>query len=54
MLTKYIQAALHKAKYKILSDDDMFYREIPEFQSVWANADTLEACREELAEVLEE
>jgi predicted RNase H-like HicB family nuclease len=54
MLTKYIQAALHKAKYKILSDDDTFYGEIPGFQGVWANADTLEACREELAEVLEE
>ncbi|PMB43930.1 HicB family protein [Fischerella thermalis CCMEE 5330] len=54
MLTKYIQAAMHKAKYKILSDNDTFYGEIPEFQGVWANADTLEACREELAEVLEE
>lgn len=54
MLTKYIQAAMHKAKYKILSDDDTFYGEIPNFQGVWANAGTLEACREELAEVLEE
>ncbi|MCP6757849.1 MAG: type II toxin-antitoxin system HicB family antitoxin [Fischerella sp. CENA71] len=54
MLTKYIQAALHKAKYKILSDDDTFYGDIPGFEGVWANADTLETCREELAEVLEE
>jgi len=54
MLTKYIQAAVHQAKYKILSDDDTFYGEIPGFQGVWANAGTLEACREELAEVLEE
>ncbi|MBD0266528.1 MAG: type II toxin-antitoxin system HicB family antitoxin [Tolypothrix sp. Co-bin9] len=54
MLTKYIKAALHQAKYKILSDDDTFYGEIPGFQGVWANTDTLEACREELAEVLEE
>ncbi len=54
MLTKYIQAAMHQAKYKILSDDDTFYGEIPGFQGVWANAGTLEACREELAEVLEE
>ncbi len=54
MLTKYIQAALHKAKYKILSDDNTFYGDIPGFEGVWANADTLEACREELAEVLEE
>ena len=54
MLTKYIRTALLKAKYKILSDDDTFYGEIPEFQGVWANADSLEACREELVEVLEE
>ncbi|MDZ7958914.1 MAG: type II toxin-antitoxin system HicB family antitoxin [Aulosira sp. DedQUE10] len=54
MLTKYIQAAMHQAKYKILSDDDSFYGEIAGFQGVWANTDTLETCREELAEVLEE
>ncbi|MEH2066563.1 MAG: type II toxin-antitoxin system HicB family antitoxin [Nostoc sp.] len=54
MLTKYIQAAMHQAKYKILSDDDSFYGEIAGFQGVWANRDTLETCREELAEVLEE
>ncbi|MDJ0732901.1 MAG: type II toxin-antitoxin system HicB family antitoxin [Nostocaceae cyanobacterium] len=54
MLTKYIQAAMHQAKYKILSDDGTFYGEIPGFQGVWANAETLEDCREELAEVLSE
>lgn len=54
MLTKYIQAAMRKAKYEILSDHGTFYGEIPGFQGVWANADTLEACREELEEVLEE
>lgn len=54
MLTKYILAALRQARYKILADDGTFYGEIPGFQGVWANADTLEDCREELAEVLEE
>jgi predicted RNase H-like HicB family nuclease len=54
MLTKYIKAALHQAKYKILPDDNTFYGEIPGFQGVWANTDTLEACREELEEVLSE
>ena len=54
MLTKYIQAALHKAKYKILTDDGTFFGEIPGFQGLWANADALETCREELAEVLED
>ncbi len=54
MLTDYINAAMRQAKYEILSDDGSFYAEIPGFQGVWANAKTLEECREELKEVLEE
>ena len=54
MLSQYIQAAMRQAKYEILSDDESFYGEIPGFQGVYANAETLEGCREELAEVLEE
>ncbi len=54
MLTQYIQAAMRQAKYEILSDDKSFYGEIPEFQGVYSNAETLEDCRNELAEVLEE
>jgi len=53
MLTQYIQAAMRQAKYEILSDDGSFYGEIPGFQGVYANAETLEGCREELAEILE-
>ena len=53
MLTQYIQAAMRQAKYKVLPDDGSYYCEIPEFQGVWANAETLEDCREELVEVLE-
>ncbi|MEW6684881.1 MAG: type II toxin-antitoxin system HicB family antitoxin [Candidatus Edwardsbacteria bacterium] len=54
MLTEYIGAAMRKAKYEILPDDNTFYGEIPGFDGVYANADTLEACRSELEEVLEE
>lgn len=52
MLTKYIQEAMHQATYELL-DDETFYGEIPEFQGVYANAPTLEACREQLQEILE-
>jgi predicted RNase H-like HicB family nuclease len=52
MLTEYIHAAMHRAEYEILSDGT-FYGEIPGFQGVYANADTLEGCRDELKEVLE-
>ncbi|MBI5472862.1 MAG: type II toxin-antitoxin system HicB family antitoxin [Ignavibacteriae bacterium] len=54
MLTNYINAALHNAKYEILSDDQSFYGEIPGFDGVYSNSNTLEKCREELAEVLED
>ena len=54
MLTEYIAAAMHHARYEILPDDGTFYGEIPECPGVWSNADTLEACRDELQEVLEE
>ncbi|WP_250126157.1 type II toxin-antitoxin system HicB family antitoxin [Chroococcidiopsis sp. CCMEE 29] len=54
MLTEYIKAAMHRAKYEILDEDSTFIGKIPECQGVWANADTLEACRDELQEVLEE
>jgi predicted RNase H-like HicB family nuclease len=54
MLTRYIRAAMHGATYEILPDGGSFYGEIPGFDGVYANTKTLETCREELAEVLEE
>jgi predicted RNase H-like HicB family nuclease len=54
MLTDYIRAAMRQARYKILPEDGTYFGEIPGIVGVWANADSLEACREELAEVLEE
>lgn len=54
MLTRYIQAAMRKARYEILPDDGSYYGEIPGFDGVYANTNTLEACRDELEEVLEE
>ena len=45
---------MRKAKYEILEDDKSFYGSIPGFQGVMANAATLEECRDQLAEVLEE
>ncbi len=54
MLSEYLAAALGKARYEILPDDGSYYGEIPSFDGVYANATTLELCREELREVLEE
>ena len=54
MLTRYIQAAMRRAQYEILPEDGTYYGRIPGLDGVWANARNLEACREELAEVLED
>ena len=54
MLTRYLRAAMREARYEILEDDGSYYGCIPELSGVWANAPTLEACREELEEVLED
>ena len=54
MLMEYIQAGLGRARYEILPDDGSYYGEIAECNGVYANAETLERCREELCEVLEE
>jgi len=52
LLTEYVQAALRRAKYEIL-EDGTFYGEIPGFDGVYANAETLDECREDLRQVLE-
>jgi len=54
MLTKYLEAAMRHARYEILTDDQTYYGEIPECEGVYANAPTLEGCRSELEEVLED
>jgi predicted RNase H-like HicB family nuclease len=54
MLNKYIKAAMNKAHYELLPDDGTFYGDIPGLNGVYANAGTLEACRDELEEVLGE
>ncbi len=54
MLTNYICAAMRHARYDVLQENHTYYGSIPGFQGVWANASTLEECREELQEVLED
>lgn len=52
MLTKYIEAAMHLATYERI-EDGTFFAEIPEIEGLWATADTLRTCQDELQEVLE-
>jgi predicted RNase H-like HicB family nuclease len=54
MLIQYLSAAMAKAHYEMLGGGEGFYGEIPGFDGVLAQADTLEACRAELASTLED
>jgi predicted RNase H-like HicB family nuclease len=45
---------MRHATYEILTDDGTYYGEIPGFDGVYANAKTLEQCREELQQTLED
>jgi predicted RNase H-like HicB family nuclease len=54
MLSDYIRAAMAHAQYQVISKDDSISGEIPGFEGVCAKAHTLEKCRHDLAEALEE
>jgi predicted RNase H-like HicB family nuclease len=54
MLTEYIQKAMGLARYEIIEDEGTYWGEISGFQGVWGKAKSLEKCREELREALEE
>ena len=49
----YIESAMSMARYKLL-EKGRFYGSIPGFRGVWADAASLDACRRELHEVLED
>ena len=53
MLVEFIEAAMNHASYDKLETGE-YYGEIPACPGVWATGKTLEACRQELQEVLED
>jgi predicted RNase H-like HicB family nuclease len=53
MIVEYIQAALARARYEIIDDDEPYYGEVPELPGVFATGKTLEECRKNLAEVID-
>lgn len=55
MLTDYINAAMRYATYELL-EDDTYYGHIAtdHLTGLWANDQTLEACRDELKSVVED
>jgi predicted RNase H-like HicB family nuclease len=53
MIRQYVETALCKAHYEKLRDG-IFYGEVPRLRGVLATSASLEACRDQLAEVVEE
>jgi len=53
LIAQYIEAALNRARYEIIEDEEPYYGEVPELEGVWATGKTLEECRRNLAEVID-
>ena len=53
MIVEYIEAALERARYEIIEDEEPYYGEVPGLDGVWATGKTLEECRHNLAEVID-
>ncbi len=54
MATEFIKAAMQDAVYEWILGDGQYYGEIPGLQGVWAASESLEQCRRESQEVLED
>jgi predicted RNase H-like HicB family nuclease len=53
MILEYMNAALEKAKYEIIEDDEPYFGEVPGLKGIWATGKTLEECRRNLSETIE-
>lgn len=52
MLETYIEKAMQRCEYEFLDEDGIFFCSVPELRGAWAAAPTMEACAEELRDVL--
>jgi predicted RNase H-like HicB family nuclease len=53
LIIEYIEAALARARYDVIRDEEPYYGEVPDLKGVWATGKTLEECRKRLSEVIE-
>ena len=54
MLSDYIRAAMSRAQYSFVNEGENVYGEIPGLEGVSAKGASLEDCRSDLSEALEE
>ena len=53
MITEYMEAALGRATYEIIEDEEPYSGEVPSLAGVWATGKTLDECRRNLASVID-
>lgn len=53
MFSEYIEAALEKAVYRTIDDEEPIFVSVPELQGAWATGKTIEDARKELISVIE-
>ena len=53
MFSEYIEAALERAVYKTIEDEEPIFVSVPELQGAWATGKTVEEARKELISVIE-
>lgn len=49
----YIEAAISKRECEFIAEDGIYYCNIPGLRGVWASGTTLDACVDELRDVLD-
>jgi predicted RNase H-like HicB family nuclease len=54
MLTRYIHEALQRAHYEMIEDEEPYYGEVKGLNGVWATGKTLEECRQNLEDAIED
>lgn len=54
MFCEYIQAAMSRAVYEVIDDEEPYYGEVPELKGVWATGKTDAECRENLRLAIED
>ena len=53
MFSEYIEAALERAVYKTIDDEEPIFVSVPELPGAWASGKTIEEARKELISVIE-
>jgi predicted RNase H-like HicB family nuclease len=53
MFAEYIEAALERAVYKTIEDEEPIFVSVPELPGAWATGKTIEEARKDLISVIE-